>query len=131
LVGGQVALMFDALVTSVPLVKAGRLRAYAVTSESRSSFLPDVPTFRELGYAELEISGWVGVFAPRGLEPALAARINQELVGALALPSVRLRLEGLYFDPSPPSLPAELARALRTEYNRTGGVVKTFDIRPE
>lgn len=79
LLANQVQLMFDNLPGSLPHVKAGRLRALAVTSATRSPALPDVPTMAEAGISGYEADVWFGVVAPRGLPPAVASRLSQEI----------------------------------------------------
>jgi tripartite-type tricarboxylate transporter receptor subunit TctC len=128
---GRVDLMFDALINSTPLVRAGRLKAYAVTSAQRSAFLPQVPTFRELGYDDLVADGWIGLFASERVPAALAHRIRMEFLVALAAPQVSERLHQLYFDASPPSTQRELEADLRTRHRRIGALVRHYAIRPE
>src|SRR6185295_16213585 len=62
-VGGQIALMFDGIPTSMPMIKSGKVRAYAVALKARSAHLPQVPTFTELGYPEMDFSNWLGTVA--------------------------------------------------------------------
>ena len=61
--GGHVPLMFDGPATSLPMIKSGKLKAYAVSSPKRMSVLPDVPTFTELGFPQLDATGWIGLLA--------------------------------------------------------------------
>ncbi|SOZ39173.1 Bug family tripartite tricarboxylate transporter substrate binding protein [Cupriavidus neocaledonicus] len=79
LLANQVQLMFDNLPGSLPHVKAGRLRALAVTSATRSPALPDVPTMAEAGIAGYEADVWFGVVGPRGLPPEVSSRLSQEI----------------------------------------------------
>ncbi|SPA32666.1 conserved hypothetical protein, UPF0065 [Cupriavidus taiwanensis] len=79
LLANQVQLMFDNLPGSLPHVKAGRLRALAVTSATRSPALPDVPTMAEAGIAGYEADVWFGVVGPRGLPPEVSTRLSQEI----------------------------------------------------
>jgi tripartite-type tricarboxylate transporter receptor subunit TctC len=91
-VGGQVAILFDNLPTSLPLIKDGRLRALAVSGSSRVSSLPDVPTFAEAGLAEMNWTAFFGLVAPKATpEPTLRA-LNQALAQSLAMPATRNRL---------------------------------------
>jgi tripartite-type tricarboxylate transporter receptor subunit TctC len=89
LVGGQVQLMFDNLPSSLAFIKAGKLRALAVTSAARAAALPDVPTIAESGVPGFEASSWVGVLAPTGTPPDVIARINAEVGMWLASPDAR------------------------------------------
>jgi tripartite-type tricarboxylate transporter receptor subunit TctC len=131
LAAGQLPLMFDGIPTALPLVRAGKLKALAVTSRSRSTLLPEVPTFAELGYADIEFTNWVGAIASAKLSPELTAKIHAELVKTLQAAKVRSRLADAGFEPSPPSTPAELERSVRADYERNAGIVKTFNIRLE
>src|SRR5664279_1265564 len=79
LMGGQVQIMFDNLPSSLALIKAGKLRAIAVTSLKRSPALPDVPTISESGVPGFEASSWFGVLAPAGTPAPIVARINSEV----------------------------------------------------
>jgi tripartite-type tricarboxylate transporter receptor subunit TctC len=131
LVAGQLPLMFDGMPTALPLVRAGKLKALAITSRNRSALLPEVPTFAELGYPEIEFTNWIGAIAPARLPPELTARIHEEIVKTLQAPKVRSRLADAGFEPSPPSTPLELERSVRADYERNAGIVKTFNIRFE
>ena len=77
LLGGQVQLMFDNLPSSLPQIKAGKLRALAVTSATRSPALPDVPTIAEAGLPGFEASSWFGILAPAGTPPAIVAQAQR------------------------------------------------------
>ena len=92
LVGGQVQLMFDNLPSSLALIKAGKLRALAVTSAERSATLPDLPTIAESGYPGFEASSWFGLLAPAGTPPAIIAKLNAEGNAWLASPDAKQKL---------------------------------------
>src|SRR5438132_4050329 len=79
LIGGQVQVMFDNLPSSLQFIKAGKLRAIAVTSAKRAPALPDVPTIAESGLPGFEASSWFGIVAPAGTPPAIIARINNDV----------------------------------------------------
>ena len=128
LVGGQVPLMFDGLATSLPLIRAGKLRAIAIASRERTKLLPQVPTFRELGYAEMEFGNWIGAIAPAAMAPALTERINAEVQKAVATPQARERLAALGLDPASPAPPAELQRSVQADCERNAAIVKAFNI---
>jgi tripartite-type tricarboxylate transporter receptor subunit TctC len=130
-VGGQVALMFDGLVTSLPLIRSGKLKAIAIASRARSSLLPQVPTFVELGYADFEFGNWIGAIASARMSPELLERINGEIVKAVSAQDLRSRLAGLGFEQAPPSTPAQLDLSVRSDYERNAGIVKAFDIKFE
>ena len=92
LLGGQVQLMFDNLPPSLPQIKAGKLRALAVTSLARAPALPDVPTMAEAGLPGYEASSWFGVLAPAGTPPAIVAKLNAEIAKWLATPEAKEKL---------------------------------------
>ncbi len=92
LLGGQVQLMFDNLPPSLPQIKAGKVRALAVTSLTRAPALPDVPTIAESGLPGFEASSWFGVLAPAGTPPAIVAKLNAEIAKWLATPEAKEKL---------------------------------------
>jgi len=129
--GGQVALMFDGLPTSLALVRAGRLRALAVTSAMRSPLLPQVPTFAELGYPEVAFTNWIGVIASAKVVDGRLARIHAALLDALHDPGLRKRLADAGFEASPPTTVADLRRAVRADHERNARLVRDFAIKAD
>lgn len=98
LLGGQVPLGFTQLASAVPHIKAGKLKAFAVTGPQRSRFLPQVPTVAEVGHADLGTTIWFGLFAPAGTPPAVLEAMRAAAAKAQANPAYRARLEALNFD---------------------------------
>ena len=92
LMGGQVQLMFDNLPSSLGLIKAGKLRALAVTSASRAAALPDVPTIAESGLPGFEASSWFGILAPAGTPHEVVAKLNGAVAAWLATPEAKEKL---------------------------------------
>ena len=92
LMGGQVQIMFDNLPSALPLIKAGKLRAIAVTSLKRAPALPDVPTISESGLPGFEASSWFGVLAPAGTPSPIVAKINADVNKWLQSPEAREQL---------------------------------------
>ncbi len=92
LIAGQVQVMFDNLPSSLPQIKAGKLRAIAVTSAQRAPALPNVPTIAESGLPGFEATSWFGVVAPAGTPPAIVARINADLNEWLQSPDAKEKL---------------------------------------
>jgi tripartite-type tricarboxylate transporter receptor subunit TctC len=92
LVGGQVDYMCDQIVNLVEQVKGGSIRAYAIATTERSPALPDVPTTKEAGLPDYQVSAWNALFAPKGLPSEIAARLNETLVKALDDAATRKRL---------------------------------------
>jgi len=130
LIGGQVQSMFDNMPSALPHVKAGRLRALAVTSAQRSPLLPDVPSFTELGFPGVEVYSWFGLAAPAGTPRPVVERLNTELNKVLANPEVRQRLQDMGAIPLPGN--AEQMRSLTTsEIKRWREVVKVSGAKVE
>jgi tripartite-type tricarboxylate transporter receptor subunit TctC len=127
-VAGQVPLMFDGIVTSLPYIRTGKLKALGVSSPHRVTLLPEVPTFAELGYPEIDFANWIGVVASARVAPALAGAINRELVPLATAPGPRERLRDLGFEPAGGETPEALAALLRADFDRNARIVKAFDI---
>ncbi|CAG9178514.1 Bug family tripartite tricarboxylate transporter substrate binding protein [Cupriavidus pampae] len=101
LLGGQVQSMFDNTPSAMPHVKAGRLRAIAITSAKRSPLLPDVPTVSESGFPGFDVQSWFAIAAPAGTPRPIVDKINTALNKALANPEVRQRMQELVATPEP------------------------------
>jgi tripartite-type tricarboxylate transporter receptor subunit TctC len=129
LLGGQVQVMFDLVASSIAPIKAGKLRALAVTTKTRLDVLPDVPTVSEFvpGY---EASGVGGFGAPRGTPAEIIDKLNREINAALADPNVRARLAELGQIVTTGS-PADYGRFIVSETEKWGKVVKFAGIKPE
>jgi tripartite-type tricarboxylate transporter receptor subunit TctC len=123
LMGGQLHFMFDNIGSSTPLVKAGRLRALAVTAGRRVSMAPDVPTVAESGVPGFNGSTWLGLVAPAGTPPAIVARLSAETSKALNAPEVRERMLAQGVEPVG-STPEQFAAHLETEMQRYAAAVK-------
>ena len=123
LIGGQVQLMFDNLPPSLPHIKAGKLRALAVTSATRSSALPDTPTIAESGLPGFEASSWFGVLAPAGTPPAIIAKLNGEIAAWLASAEAKERMLALGANIGGGS-PEDFARHIAAETAKWQKVVK-------
>ena len=123
LLGGTLPVAFDNVATAVPQVKAGKLRALAVTTAKRSSALPDVPTLAESGLPGYEISSWQAVFAPAGTPRPIIDRLYTEISKILQMPDVQKRFAELGLDVSGMP-PAELASLVKTDVPRLAKIVK-------
>lgn len=88
LLAGQVSFMFNNMLSALPNIRDGRLRALAVTTVERSSVLPDVPAIREFGFKDYDVSGWYGLLAPAGTSPQIVAKLNAEVSRILRDPEV-------------------------------------------
>lgn len=127
--GGQISVMFDGLVTSKPFISSGKLVAYGVASKTRSPQLPQVPTLAEQGYPELDFCNWLGVIVASGVPAASTDRIHAAISKAAASAKVRDRLLGAGFELGGDQTEAQLAQSVRAEFERNAGIVKTFDIK--
>ncbi|GIX24443.1 MULTISPECIES: tripartite tricarboxylate transporter substrate binding protein [Caldimonas] len=124
LIGGQMDLMFDNLPSSMPHIKAGKLKALAVTSAQRSQALPEVPTIAEAGPLKgYEATSWFGLLAPAGTPADIIHRLQQETARALANPAIKERLQSQGAIPSG-NTPAEFARLIDSEIKKWAAVVK-------
>jgi tripartite-type tricarboxylate transporter receptor subunit TctC len=101
LIAGQTDLMFDNLASAAPQIKAGKLKAFAVTTAEKSSFFPELPTLAGQGLPGFDISTWFGIFLPANAPKPVVEKIHTEIVKALALPDVKERLARMGADPSP------------------------------
>jgi tripartite-type tricarboxylate transporter receptor subunit TctC len=123
LLAGQIQLASMGLPPSIPFVKAGRLRAIAITSASRSPFLPDVPTVSEAGLPGFEVSSWFGLFGPAGLPRPIVTKVNRDVVAALAEPDVKDRLGTLGAEPMSMSV-EEFTRFVQNDIGKWAKIVK-------
>ena len=123
LLGGRIELMFDNLASSLAQVKAGKVRALAVTTAKRSSLAPELPTIAESGLPEFDISTWFGVFAPAGVPRDVADRLHAEFTRALAAPDVREKMLALGAEPVG-NRPDEFAAYIRREAEKYARVIK-------
>ena len=123
LLGGTLPVAFDNITTVIQHIKAGKLRALAVTTATRSGVAPDVPTMAESGLAGYELSSWQAVFAPAGTPKAIVERLYAEIGKILKMPDVVKRLNDMGLDISGMP-PAELAALIKADVPRLGKVVK-------
>jgi tripartite-type tricarboxylate transporter receptor subunit TctC len=129
LAGGQMDVMFDNLPSAMQLIKAGKLKALAVTSAQRSAALPDVPTIEEAaGLKGFEATSWFGLLAPAGTAPDTVNRIQQEVARALATPTIKEKMLAQGAIPSG-NTPAEFAKLIETEHVKWAQVVKASGAR--
>jgi tripartite-type tricarboxylate transporter receptor subunit TctC len=129
LLGGQVQVIFGTMPASIAYVKAGKLRALAVTTATRAALLPDIPTLNEFlpGY---EASQWYGIVAPKNTPPEIVERLNQEINAGLADPTMKGRLADLGGAIMSGS-PADFGTLLADETEKWGRVVRSANIKPD
>ena len=128
LLGGQLTFMFDTVITSVPQLRAGKLRAYAVSGAKRASALPEVPTMQESGMKDFDVSQWQGVLAPAGTPRALLERLNAEIVRAMHASDVRERIVTQGGSEIVTGSPEEFRNLIRIELQRYGKLIRDAKI---
>jgi len=128
LLAGRITMSFSNIVNVAPLVKEGKLRAFAVSSSKRSALVPDLPTMAESGYPGYEAVPWFGLMAPAGTSQAIIDKVHQETVKALAMPDVRKKLEDFGLDVIG-GTPAEFAARIKAEIPYWAKVIKDAGIK--
>jgi tripartite-type tricarboxylate transporter receptor subunit TctC len=127
LIAGQVQMMFADAPSSIEHIKAGKLRALAVTSIARSEILPEVPTVSEL-LPGFEAGNWFGIVAPRNTPVEIIDKLNNEMNAALAEPTIKARLAGLGATVFPGS-PADFGKFIAAEAEKWSQVIRTASIK--
>jgi tripartite-type tricarboxylate transporter receptor subunit TctC len=123
LIAGQVQLMLESTNSITPFARSGRVRALAVTSAKRTPALPDVPTVAEAGVPGYEATTWTGIVGPVGLPKPILARLNAELVKAVASPTFRQKAAAIGSEPAS-STPEQFAAFIRSEHAKWGEVIR-------
>jgi tripartite-type tricarboxylate transporter receptor subunit TctC len=128
LLGGEVDMMFDVLITALPQVQSGNLRALAITSDKRSSLAPEIPTLTEAGVTNVEASTWFGLLARAGTPPAVIERLSSALDKSLAKPEFRdvLTLQGAEVAGGTPE---QFNTFFRAEFDKWGAVAKDANLK--
>jgi tripartite-type tricarboxylate transporter receptor subunit TctC len=125
LMGGQTQLYFDNLITALPQINAGKLRALAVTAGKRSRYLPDIPTVSEAGVPGYDVTGWLGLMAPVGTPDDIVRRLSAEVQKMVKSPEMQAQIVGAE---TIGSTPEEFAAFLKAENERWAAVVKASSI---
>ena len=123
LLAGDTQFMFDNLANAMAQVKAGKLKALAVTTAQRSPLVPELPTMAEAGLPGFDISTWYGLFAPAGTPPAIVARWNADVTKILNSPDVRAKFVADGAEPSPDT-PEQFARMISSELAKYARIIK-------
>jgi len=131
LVGGQIPLGLIGLPPTLPHIKAGKLKVFAVTARKRSPSLPDVPTVEEAGLPGYETVQWLGPAAPAGTPKVVVDRLHAEFTKALKNPKVAERLSAAGLEVAPSASPEAYAEFIRAEHARWPAIVKAAGIVPE
>jgi tripartite-type tricarboxylate transporter receptor subunit TctC len=129
LLGGQVQVMFDPISSSIEHIRAGKLRALAVTTVTRCHALPDIPTVGEF-LPSFEASGWFGIGAPRGTPAEIVDKLNQEINAGLADPKIKARIADLGNTVLAGS-PTDFRRLIADEIEKWAKVVKVSGAKPD
>ena len=128
LLGGQLSMMFDTVITSVPQIRAGKLRAFAVSSTKRASSLPEVPTMQEAGIKGFDISQWQGFLAPAGTPRTIVDRLNAETVRAMHSADVHERITVQGGSEIVTGTPEEFAALIRSDLQAYAKLIKDAKI---
>jgi tripartite-type tricarboxylate transporter receptor subunit TctC len=123
LMGGQVAVMFDAIPAVLPHIKSGKLRGLGIATLARSPFLPELPTIAEQGYPRFEAVGWIGIVAPAKTPEAVLDKLNAEIVRIIKQPDVQERFAALAFTPAGGTR-VEFGAFIKSEIAKWGKAVK-------
>jgi tripartite-type tricarboxylate transporter receptor subunit TctC len=126
-IGGQVPINISNFPLTVSPVQSGRLRAIAITTATRTSQLPSVPTIQEAGFPGYDVSSWMGVCAPAGAPAALLDKLNADINSVLRMPDVQQRLQDLVVE-GPPTSREEFDKFIRAEIARWAQVIKDAGI---
>ena len=129
-VGGHIPMVLANVSEVVVFAKGGKMRPLAVTTAERAEAMPDIPTMREVGYPEVESTNWSGLVVPAATPPAVIARLNAELAGALRNAEVREKLKTYGMSPAP-TTPQEFDAFLQSESARYGKVVREAGIKAD
>jgi len=130
-IGGHVPMLAANILTLLPHVKAGRLRAHGVTSLERSASAPDIPTIAEAGLPGYEAVQWYGLVAPAGTPPAIVKQLHAAVVQVLNDPAIRQQFQKGGAEPTPSASPEAYAKLIRSELKKWGDVAKAAGIQPE
>lgn len=130
IIGGNVQMMFDTTSSAMGQIKAGKFKPLALTTATRSSELPQVPTLAEAGVRGFEMSTWYGMFVTTGTPPEVTARLQTELAKILRMPDIQTKLKALGGEPGTLS-PEQFAQLNRQEFERFGDLIKKANIKLE
>nr|WP_239027431.1 tripartite tricarboxylate transporter substrate binding protein [Ramlibacter algicola] len=130
LVGGQLGVMIDALGSSGPFIKAGKLRALGVTTAKRSASVPELPTLAESGVPGYEAMPWLGLVAPAGTPPEIVDRLHKETAKVLEDPAIKERFKGWGLDIIG-NTPAEFSAFIKRDIDQWARVIKNANIKGE
>jgi tripartite-type tricarboxylate transporter receptor subunit TctC len=130
LMSGQIQLLADPMLSSLPLARAGRIKALAITSTKRQAAAPEIPTVEESGLPGFDFVSWYGLWGPKDLPPDIAAKLQASIAEILKMPDVQERLGALGFEPIG-SAPDQFATFIASEMAKYGKIIRDADIKVE
>lgn len=130
LMSGQIQLLADPMLSSLPLARAGRIKALAITSTKRQAAAPEIPTVEESGLPGFDFVSWYGLWGPKDLPPQIAAKLQASIAEVLKMPDVQERLGALGFEPIG-SAPDQFAAFIASEMAKYGKIIHDADIKVE
>jgi tripartite-type tricarboxylate transporter receptor subunit TctC len=128
-IAGQIPMSFETVTVALPYVQAGKCRALAVTSATRSRALPDVPTLQEAGVPGFDVASWQALYAPAGTPPEIVKRLNAEVQKIIAQPDMAAKMEQLGLEYKP-NTPEELVKFGKAEIDKWTKIVKDGNVKP-
>jgi tripartite-type tricarboxylate transporter receptor subunit TctC len=130
-IGGHVPLMFDGPATSIPMIKGGKLKVFAVSGPKRNSVLPDVPTFAEQGFPTLDDTASMLLWSRPDVPADVQAKIRAAALKVMAQPAAQARLREFGFDQGSGASPEELTKTLRSAYDKQGATLRALGVKPQ
>jgi len=129
--GGHVPLMFDGPATSIPMIKGGKLKAFAVSGPKRNPALPEVPTFAEQGFPSLDETAVMLLWSRPDVPAEVQAKIRAAALKVMSQPAAQARLREFGFDQGGGATPEELTRQLRSAYDKQGATLRALGVKPQ